>query len=767
MTATEKYISQLAAVVDSLHIHGTTSLSWHGIHQRILPNKVRSHLTEEDIRSCLVSTIETQLYRQFYSVGGIHSDSQTFQLSGSQASEQQFVQMLSDANHGDDHFDPGWCVLSVGESSLTIMKDGIRLTTDAVDCNSEESIVQGGTVSLRTSKECLRMTPGFYLAIGSAPGAVRGSAHGPLVRIYWNVTPSGAVKLIDELTRLLNSRGIVFRLKALRDPSTYERCDAAVLYLSKSDFLSIWGKLTRVYKRVSGYMKQGVPALTKRLAPGLGLAEDPDGSTSFGMHRCELIAEGLMRASEARTKKPRLRLKRVIERFEEEGVDVCRPYLNRNSQDDYPSVIVRKNNHSSPHFSAGEPGACLDAAVTIGKALVRSAIYDKDTCTWAGYYAAPAGSSGITSDLFGTIGPCLYDGNSGIAWFLSELFAVTKDDAVGECAIAALNGAISASNSLPDSLFAGWMGVALSAAYSSQYLPCSWLRSASNELLNRLGNDNSPTREPDLLTGDAGMITGLILHAQVLKQDILIKDALVFGRHLIERAERETAGYSWSSISRPNHANLTGLSHGASGIALALFQLYGITGVTEFRELARKGIIYERAYFDSKYKNWSDLRGVRKPAKSSKQYKSSYFWCHGAPGIGISRLAGWHYSHETEYLDEARIAFRSTYEWTSRMLGQNQPTGCLCHGVVGNALVLLLADEAVANENLCLYQGLANSIASRVACKVLQHEPLFGETSRDIDNPSLMLGLAGIGHYLLRAASLPSDLHFMSPVWLQ
>src|ERR1700730_4737295 len=276
------YFSQLSAALDSLQIHGSHAYSWCGIHHRILSGKFRSSLTEEDVRSCLASAVEARLYRNFYCVGAIQADIEKLLAPSSHAATLGFVQMLSDANHGADHFDPGWYVLSTSGKSVMIMKDGLRLTAHLSDFRSDEPIIQGVTVSLRTAKECFGMTPGFYLAIGSAPGAVRGSAE-TLVRLYWNVTPAGAIRVVDELTRLLNNRNISFRLKALRDPSTYHRCDAVVLYCSKADLFSVWDALTEISQHVRDHLKTGVPSMTKRLAPGFGLAEARSECTSIGM----------------------------------------------------------------------------------------------------------------------------------------------------------------------------------------------------------------------------------------------------------------------------------------------------------------------------------------------------------------------------------------------------------------------------------------------------------------------------------------------------
>jgi hypothetical protein len=89
------------------------------------------------------------------------------------------------------------------------------------------------------------------------------------------------------------------------------------------------GRLVRhVHEEIRGYLRSGVPALTLRLAEGVAVAHDPPGGSSFGLHRCRLIAEGLLRAHERGLRSLEDRLDAVIERFREAGVDPDRPYLS-------------------------------------------------------------------------------------------------------------------------------------------------------------------------------------------------------------------------------------------------------------------------------------------------------------------------------------------------------------------------------------------------------------------------------------------------------
>jgi hypothetical protein len=760
-----EYVAQIAMALDALRIHGNASYSWYGVQHRVLPNRVRSLLDEQDLRSCLLSAVEARLYEHFYSIGGLDSEVERLHFTSSEAATARFIRSLSDANYGSGHFDPGWCVLARHGNSVTITKDGLRFVADAGDCESDAPLIQGMNVSLRTAKECFRMTPGFYLVLGNAPGPVHGSSD-CLVRLYWNVTAEGAVPLVRDLTQLLNDRNINFRLKTLRNPAAYQRCDAAVLYFSKSALFSVWDGLEETYVRLSEHLRTSVPAMTKPLAPGLGLAEDPAASTSFGLHRCGLIAEGAVSSAKARAAERRLQS--VRERFAREGLDMDHPYLGPGSKDVYPTITPSSKVSRASGASNAERSELLEAAVSVGRALSDCAVFgDGEACTWVGYRAMPSSADSARASWFGSIGPCLYDGNSGVAWLLSELYTLTHDEELGRCAAAATRAAIASAHALPSSLFSGWMGVAVSAAYVARNLRSLELRDASVELLNRL-DDCGQTFGSDLLSGRAGIVVGLLLLKTLLPIDGLAEVAAAQGQLLIEDAEKShIGGRAWRSDRGPARSSLTGLSHGASGVALALTRLSEATGRSEFMDVARKEVLYERSLFNPFYRNWPDLRGVRSRArKPEHQYRFPTYWCYGAPGIGVSRTAAWRHTRQDDYLEEARVALRSTFDWTSRAFAQNSELGCLCHGILGNALVLKDADTLGVPSDAAEQRDLPRVIAGQVARSILDEKTLFGTSVKNVDVPSLMLGFAGVGHYMLSFIDDPAADRFVSPLSL-
>jgi hypothetical protein len=93
--------------------------------------------------------------------------------------------------------------------------------------------------------------------------------------------------------------------------------------------------LPELHRATRDGLRESTPMLTKRLAPGLAVAEDPGDGRSFGQHRCQLIAEGLVRAFGAPTAPLSARLQAVIDRFADEGLSSTTPWLKPGSPDIY------------------------------------------------------------------------------------------------------------------------------------------------------------------------------------------------------------------------------------------------------------------------------------------------------------------------------------------------------------------------------------------------------------------------------------------------
>jgi hypothetical protein len=247
-----------------------------------------------------------------------------------------FAGALSSANCGRGSWQAGWQVVGaeqvddeddVAVAVAVVRPDGLRLLACADDCRGA-----GTAVEVRVPKEVAGPSPGVYVALGDTP-----LPDADRVRLFWNVSAAGAVTLVARATYALNRADVPFALELLDNPTRYGRRAAASLARASSDFAPAMVLLRPLLRTLGGQLADGAPAFTKPLARGLALAEEPDGEERFGAHRCRLLAEAIVAASERGVGAPEQRLDAVRERFASDGISLDAPYLRPGSTDAYVS----------------------------------------------------------------------------------------------------------------------------------------------------------------------------------------------------------------------------------------------------------------------------------------------------------------------------------------------------------------------------------------------------------------------------------------------
>jgi len=157
---------------------------------------------------------------------------------------------------------------------------------------------------------------------------------GRQVRFYWNLGPDGAAAFLREIGARLERRRLPFQAKVPLDPAGYARTDAGVLYLNDEDVEAARDAIADTYRALQQHMRPSVPLFTRELAPGLAFAESPPTRESFGMHRCSLVAEGLVWAEQRGARDAQARFAVLSERLTAYGLVLDR--LERNPLSRYP-----------------------------------------------------------------------------------------------------------------------------------------------------------------------------------------------------------------------------------------------------------------------------------------------------------------------------------------------------------------------------------------------------------------------------------------------
>lgn len=393
----------------------------------------------------------------------------------------------------------------------------------------------------------------------------------------------------------------------------------------------------------------------------------------------------------------------------------------------------------------------LEAANYLGAIICRDALWAGDRCNWLGPSMEYTGNSwGAVQKAYG---PDLYSGTSGIALFLTHLYAATQEKVYRSVAKGALTHCLSRVEDLHPigrcGFYSGCTGIAHALIESAEQLGEEDYLAAALHVLRSLTKDDPNEQGLDVISGSAGAIPFLLNVQRKHPNDFLTGLATRHGEHLLTTARKHAFGWSWNTLE--SQRDLTGFSHGAAGIGWALLELHHQTGEDRFREGAERAFSYERYYYNVDQENWPDFRTFTdQNASASTIVPCGVAWCHGAPGIGLSRLRAYELTGDEDYREEAEAAVRTTAKMLSTALHGKQDNFSLCHGLTGNAELLIYASQVLGDKS---YLSLVNQIGEsgiehyrKVNLPWPCGVPQAGET------PNLMLGLAGIGYFYLRLA---------------
>jgi hypothetical protein len=249
------------------------------------------------------------------------------------ATDRDLTSILIAANRSRAVWDEGWRIDQLLDGGRILARKGGAarsflpgeyLTHRGLGAGREA----GKPVSIFLPGGSADMQPGFYHAFGDTAGEFEDGER--LLRFYWNVSAEGAPRLMEALTREFNRFQIAFQFKCGTRAAHYPRRDAAVLYLDRRYYGIAALLVERVHARERAWLNAGTPLFARRLADGLGLAEDP--GDSFGKHRCKILAEAM---AATRGKPAEERFEELQRQFERRGLSLDRPWLNPGSVDRY------------------------------------------------------------------------------------------------------------------------------------------------------------------------------------------------------------------------------------------------------------------------------------------------------------------------------------------------------------------------------------------------------------------------------------------------
>lgn len=290
----------------------------------------------------------------------------------------------------------------------------------------------------------------------------------------------------------------------------------------------------------------------------------------------------------------------------------------------------------------------------------------------------------------------------------------------------------------------------LSRLWKNDYLLQSFLQEQTHTLKEMIPKDE----RLDMIGGVAGCSIVLLQLYEQLKDPKLLELAKQCGDRLLQTVQRMQQGMGWKVL--VSEKPLAGFSHGVSGMAWTLFKLTNVTGNKNYQLVAEQALTFERTLFSRKHLNWYDLRMFNGKSNLERGVMP-VAWCHGAPGIALSRLLISPYKNDSFIQKEIEVGIATTLQ---RGFGINHS---LCHGDLGNLDILIFAANQLNDNKLV---QTVNDYSQSILQDIKNRGWVTGLHTINNESPSLMLGLAGIGMGLLKIWSpnyIPSILRLQAP----
>ena len=275
--------------------------------------------------------LRNAIYRRFYN--GI-IETAVAEGDGAENESGSVSHLLVEANGGQTIWDEGWKTISrMSDGRIVAAKDS-RVRTWApgqyINDARPHAPGKGDVVRALNMTESSATQPGFHFFFGDAVADDVDRAS--QVRFYWNVNWEGAIKLVGLLGRVLNRWRIAYQFKCPVRKPHYVRRDSGVLYVGGRRAAFLRELLPAIFEEMDGRLHDAPPLFTRRIARGVGVAENPEGGDSFGMDRCGIVADGVIDAYASQGDAV-ARLAAMEARFEQRGISLEEPWLNRRGVD--------------------------------------------------------------------------------------------------------------------------------------------------------------------------------------------------------------------------------------------------------------------------------------------------------------------------------------------------------------------------------------------------------------------------------------------------
>lgn len=388
------------------------------------------------------------------------------------------------------------------------------------------------------------------------------------------------------------------------------------------------------------------------------------------------------------------------------------------------------------------PAELIATATRIGDRICDLAIMDGERATWL----VPRVVN--KKRLVTTVADLdLYAGLPGIALFLGHLGAVTGDGRYGRIAAGAMAEALALykaadSEALPVGAYDGVGGFAYALVHLAHLLDRPQWIDEAKAILRKAARWGVRSPQPDIISGQAGFLAAALAVYHHADDAALLRGLAPLAKKL--RRLTATAPKR-GKVKLPAQAD-AGVAHGRGGIGFALSRWARASGDNSYDEIAGRLIRFDMEAID----NVEPQASAHEQAQGHDEPRLG--WCRGVLGIALMAL------------QPRTVQFDLSTAWFEDIADDIIANGadgplCLCHGALGRLEFL----AAMAERGMLRDPQAAAAWRWQLLARLVSGD-WVADNGHRLESPGLMLGLAGTGYSLLRAArpqSIPSVLTFL------
>ncbi len=283
----------------------------------------------------------------------VNNNEQILQQIASQEIDWDFYEQIDKNNKGQGWYHPLFHLVSQeADGSLIAEFDSgiLQIQRERHLPVALQSAIVNDAISIFLPNSCIHKSR--YRANGDRLGGLPPAKNFKYtLLIYFNFSSEAAVYAMNCITTKLNANQLPFVFEVLHNPLNYRFYNSGILKVFSEQYNPdqykkfILPVLQTIYEENKSQFRKEIPIFTKKIAPGIGLAERPNSQIKFRNvldsegNYCEFVADALIEAHQNNDDSPQSRMKYIIRNFEKYGVDIERPYLNPNAEDIYTPLV--------------------------------------------------------------------------------------------------------------------------------------------------------------------------------------------------------------------------------------------------------------------------------------------------------------------------------------------------------------------------------------------------------------------------------------------